>query len=289
MPIGVVSTMKGRSIAEAVLVFTVLQAILLFPLGVRDLVRWENRALGGSYFTGVLMIVLGVMVIIIRRYEFNEMGLTSERWRRSINYGFRGWIFFLIPQYLLSFTLSWGVGYRDSMWISGFLVVFILVASLLMVTRKEMPPASNRRLVLIGLVMLIPFAFMALTGEIMVGMMKVYAWNILIGGFAEEFFYRGYLQSSINLEYGTNWKLGKVKFGPGLLVSSILYGLSRGLRTIKPWSGVYSVSWSWTLYALALGIFYGLIRESSGDIIGSGTANGMIDGIGEAIVNIMQS
>lgn len=280
--------MKGRSIVEAVLVFSVLQAILLFPVGVRDLVRWENRALGGSYVTGALMIVLGVIVIIIRRYEFNEMGLTGERWRRSINYGFRGWVFILIPQYMFSLILAWGVSYKESFEVAGLMGILILLACFLMVTRKEILPARNKRLILIGLVMFIPFALMTFTGEIMARVMKVYVWNILVGGFAEEFFYRGYLQSSINLEYGTNWKLGKVKFGQGLLISSILYGLSRGLRTIRPWSGTYSISWGWTFYAFTLGIFYGLIRESSGDIISSWTANGMIDGIGEALVNIMQ-
>jgi membrane protease YdiL (CAAX protease family) len=278
--------MKGRSIAEGILVFSVLQIILLFPEGVRDLVRWESRALGGSYFTGALMIVLGVIVIIAHRYEFNEMGVTGERWRRSVNYGFRGWMFFIIPQYMLSFILAWGVSYRDSVELAGFLGVLILLACFLMATRKEMLPASNRRLVIIGLIMVSPLILMLLASEITLGILKTYVWNILIGGFAEEFFYRGYLQSSINLEYGTNWRLGKIKFGPGLLVSSLLYGLSRGLRTIKPWSGVYSISWGWTLYAFTLGIFYGLIRESSGDIIGSGTANSMIDAIGEALLNL---
>ena len=278
--------MKGRSIAEALLVFSVLQLILLFPEGVRDLVRWENRALGGSYLTGVLMVLLGVIVIIARRYEFNEMGVTGERWRRSVNYGFRGWMFFIIPQYMLSFILAWGVSYKDSPELAGFLGAIVLLACFLMATRKEMLPAGNRRLMIIGFVMASPLILMVLTSLVNVELLKAYAWNILVGGFAEEFFYRGYLQSSINLEFGTNWRLGKIKFGPGLLITSVLYGLSRGLRVIKPWSGVYAISWGWTLYAFTLGIFYGLIRESSGDIIGSGTANSMIDAVGEALLRL---
>ncbi|MBE0633044.1 CPBP family intramembrane metalloprotease [Candidatus Bathyarchaeota archaeon] len=160
----------------------------------------------------------------------------------------------------------------------------ILLFCFLMITRKEVNPAGNRRLVLIGLLLVSPLVLRFLYGETTTGLLKGFMWNILIGGFAEEFFYRGYLQSSINLEYGTNWRIGKVSFGPGLLVSSLLYGLGRGLRTIKPWRGVYSISWSWTLFAFTVGIFYGLIRESSGDIIGSGTAKSLIDAIGEALV-----
>ena len=275
--------MKGRSIVEAVVVFTVLQFIILFPEGVRNLIRWENGALGGSYLTGALMIALPVIVIIMRRYEFKEMGVTGERWRRSVNYGLRGWLFFIIPQYILSFILSWGVSYKESMELAGFLGVIVLIAGYLMARRKELDPAGDGRLFFMGLLIVSPLLLVLLFDDVSAGIFKGFVWNILIGGFAEEFFYRGYIQSSVNLEYGTNWKIGKISVGPSLLVSSLLYGLGRGLRTIKPWRGVFSVSWSWTFFAFTVGLFYGLIRESSGDIIGSGTAHSMIDAIGEAL------
>jgi len=277
--------MKGRSILEAVIVFSVLQIVLLLPDGVRSLVRWENRALGGSYFTGALMVALGLFMIIFRRYEFNEMGVTSENWRTSINYGTRGWIFFIIPQCILSFILAWGVSYKDSMELAGLLGGIIVIAAFIMARRNEAKPATNTRLLVIGVVLLSPLVVRLIYEDFTLGLMKEFIWNILVGGFAEEFFYRGYIQSSINLEYHREWKLGKISFGPGLLVSSLLFGLSRGLRTIKPWRGAYPVSWSWTLFAFTVGFFYGLIRESSGDIIGSGTANSLIDAIGEAIVS----
>ena len=38
------------------------------------------------------------------------------------------------------------------------------------------------------------------------------------------------------------------------------------------------------LYAFALGLFYGMIREATGDIIGSGTANALIDGVGATFI-----
>ena len=277
--------MKGRSIIEAVVVFGILQIVLLIPDGVRDLVRWENRALGGSYFTGVLMVALGLFMIIFRRYEFNEMGVTSEKWRKSINYGARGWVFFIIPQYILSFTLAWGISYKDSIEIAGFLGGVIVIAAFLMARRDEAKPVTNSRLLVIGALLVSPIVFKLIYMDFSLGLLKEFVWNILVGGFAEEFFYRGYIQSSINLEYMRDWKLGKVSFGPGLLVSSLLYGLGRGLRTIKPWRGAYPVSWSWTVFVFTVGLFYGLIREASGDIIGSGTANSLIDAIGEAIVS----
>jgi len=277
--------MKGRSIIESVVVFSILQIVLLLPDGVRSLVRWENRALGGSYFTGALMVALGLFMIIFRRYEFNEMGVATMNWRTSVNYGARGWIFFIIPQYILSFILAWGVSYKDSIELAGLLGGIIVIAAFIMARRNEAKPVTNTRLLVIGAILLSPLVVRLIYEDFSLGLMKEFIWNILVGGFVEEFFYRGYIQSSINLEYKRDWKLGKISFGPGLLVSSLLYGLGRGLRTIKPWKGAYPVSWSWTLFAFTVGFFYGLIRESSGDIIGSGTANSLIDAIGEAIVS----
>jgi membrane protease YdiL (CAAX protease family) len=275
--------MKGRSIVEASLVFAVLQLVLLFPEGVRNLVRWENNTLGGSYLTGALMIALGVFVIIIRRYEFRLMGLATEDWKKSINYGIKGYLYFLIPQVILSFFLAWGVRYQDFVAISAVLGGLVLSVSYFMVRKGDVSAASNRRLVIAATLLVSPLVFSFFVGELSMRLLKEFAWNILVGGFAEEFFYRGYIQSSVNQEYGKEWKIGKTSFGPGLMVSAALYGLGRGLRTVRPWSGVYSISWSWTLYAFTVGIFYGLIRESSGDIIASGTANSMIDAIGEAV------
>ena len=67
-------------------------------------------------------------------------------------------------------------------------------------------------------------------------------------------------------------------------VSSTLFGLSRAMRTMKPWSGVYTINVGWGLYAFALGLFYGVIREATGDLIGSGTGNALIDGVGAIFI-----
>jgi len=277
--------MKGKSILDAVIAFTVLQLILIVPQGVRDLVRWENRVLGGSYLTGLLLVALPVFVIVVRRYEFRLMGVSVENWRSSINNGFRGWIFFIFPQLILTFFNGWGVRYQEFPSVAAILSLLVLAAILFM-NRGMFGPASNRRLGVIILALLSPFLFSIIYDAFSLRLLKEYIWNVLVGGFAEEFFYRGYVQSSINQEYQKEWKIGKTSFGPGLIVSAVLYGASRGLRVMKPWSGVYDFAWGWGLYVFTIGLFYGLIREASGDILASGTANSMIDAIGETLLRV---
>lgn len=273
--------MKGRPILDAFLAFTVLQIIILFPPGVRDLIRWENRALGGSYLIGALMIAISFIVILLRRYELRLLGLTTDNWRNSVNTGLIGWSYFLIPQALISFFLVWEINYRENLRVAVFLGAIILLMSCLLARRKQVISTTDRRLFIIGLLILTPLMLNTIFLGLSSKLLKEFIWNIFIGGFAEEVFYRGLIQSSIDLEYGKTLRIGKISFGPGLLFSSLFYGLGRGLRWVKPWMGVYTVSWSWTLFAFTVGVFYGLIREASGDIIGSSTANGMIDAIGE--------
>jgi membrane protease YdiL (CAAX protease family) len=275
--------MKGRSIIEVTIVFSLLQLVLLIPEGMRNLVRWENRALGGSYVTGILMIALVFFIVIIRQIAFSEIGLIGENWRESVNFGIRGWVFFFIPQLLITFFSAQGLYYKDRLDLSIVLGSIIIFSAIIMSKREIVKKVTNRRLFFIGALIISLFILKIIYDRISITLMKDFLWNILIGGFIEEFYYRGFIQSHINSEFGKDWKLGNIHFGPGLLISSFFYGLSRGLRTIKPWKRTYILSWNLTIVAFAVGLFYGLIRESSGDIIGSGTANSLIDAIGKVL------
>lgn len=279
--------MKGKSIVEAVIVFIVLQAIIIIPKGIRNLIRWENSALGGSYLTGALLIALPMFMVILNKYEFKRMGFSLEDWKRSLGYGLRGYLFFLLPQIAISLFLAWGLGYRDFMASAVVLGLFILLMTVLMNRIDNLDGKLSSRLIFIVLLLISPFLLSIAYDRFSTRLLIEFIWNIFVGGFAEEFFYRGFVQSSINLEFGRNWKIGETNYGPGLLISSILYGLSRGLRTLRPWNSKYSISWSWSVFAFTIGIFYGLIREKTGDIIGSGTANSLIDAIGEAFIRVI--
>jgi hypothetical protein len=279
--------MKGKSIAEALIVFTVLKTIIIIPKGVRNLIRWENLALGGSYFTGALLTALTLFMVIMKQYEFKSMGLSLEDWQISLGYGLRGYLFFLIPQIAISLFTVLGLDYKDFMATAIALGLLVLLMTLLMNKIRDIQVIRYSRFILLALLMVFPFVFSFAINRFSTRLLIEFIWNISVGGFTEEFFYRGSIQSSINLEFGRNWKLGKTNFGPGLFISALLYGLSRGLRTWRPGSGGISISWSRALFAFTVGIFYGLIREKTGDIVGSGSANALIDAIGKAFVRIV--
>ena len=278
--------MKGKSVLEASVVFSAFMLTTMMLPGVRALTRWETRALGGSFFTGGLMTIIPLIAIIATKLDFDEVGIKLSDWRSSVNAGFKGYIAFLVPQFVMTFFAGWGIDYRESGVLARplGLVVLIMGYFLLRNLSKGTKDISKLRAGLMAVIVLAPFVLAFTYDTFSLKLFTSFIWQVLVGGFAEEFMFRGYIQSTVNREYGRHWTVNGVKFGPGILVSSVLFGLSRAMRAMKPWSGVYTLNVGLGLYAFALGLFYGIIREATGDIIGSGTANALIDGVGATFI-----
>jgi len=278
--------MKGRSVFEASAVFLVFTLTTMMLPGVRALTRWEARILGGSFFTGGLMVIIPLMAIIATKLDFDELGVGVSGWRGSVNAGFKGYLAFLVPQFAMTYFAGWGIDYRDHGVFASLLGIVVLLMGYILLGNlgKGAKDISKLRIVLMATIVLIPFVIAFLFENISLKLFTSFMWQVLVGGFAEEFLFRGYIQSTVNREYGRHWTVKGVKFGPGILVSSSLFGLSRAMRAMKPWNGVYALNIGLGLYAFALGLFYGMIREATGDIIGSGTANALVDGVGATFI-----
>jgi membrane protease YdiL (CAAX protease family) len=278
--------MKGRSVLETSAVFSVFMLITMMLPGVRALTRWETRALGGSFFTGGLMTFIPLIAMIATKLDFDEVGIKLSDWRSSVNAGFKGYIAFLVPQFVLTFFAGWNIDYRESGVLAGLLSLVVLIMGYFLLRNlgRGLRDISKVRAGLMTAIVLAPFVLAFTYDTFSLKLFTSFIWQMRVGGFAEEFMFRGYIQSTVNREYGRHWTVNGVKFGPGILVSSILFGLSRAMRVMKPWSGIYTLNVGLGLYAFALGLFYGMIREATGDIIGSGTANALIDGVGASFL-----
>jgi len=278
--------MKGRSVVEVLAVFAFLQLIIILLEGASGLVRWERRVLGWSYFTGFLMVLVSTLALVLQKRGLEPSGLTLRGWETSLDAGLKGVLFLVGPRLLLTLLSSRGAAYlyADGSLVLSVAMFFALFLLLRHLTGKSYRPFSSVRvrLVLAVLVLVFPLVLGAALGRLSLGVFSTVLWQLAFGGFAEELFYRGYIQSTVNEEYGRPWSVEGVACGPGLLFSSALYGLDRALNTFRPLQGVFSVSWSWGFYTFSVGVFYGLIREHTGDIVGSGVANGLVDGVGEA-------
>jgi membrane protease YdiL (CAAX protease family) len=116
----------------------------------------------------------------------------------------------------------------------------------------------------------------------------IIAWDLyflIMVGFGEEIKFRGYFQSRINEEYGRPWNFFGISFGPGLLIVSLLFGLSHIIQygVFNPFLGQYDINPRMGLQAFLGGFFYGLIREKSESIVSSGIAHGVPNVFGQVL------
>ena len=119
-------------------------------------------------------------------------------------------------------------------------------------------------------------------------------WFFIFVGFAEELFFRGYVQSRLNEVFIKKYKriLGiNFEWHQGTLITGVIFfGIPHILVGINPFSGFYNVSLMdimIAVFASFLGVIFGIIREKTGDIIIPSILHGLVDftviGIGRII------
>jgi len=279
--------MRGRSILEAMAVFTVVMAIQYLVPGVSQLARWETRALGESYFLGLLMITVPLIALVASKSSLEDYGLILADWRASLGQGLTGYLYLMLPSLVIFFTsLTWaGMTYLPvSVLVSGVtLIAMFLTLRHLSMGRGH---RTRRNLVLVALFFGAPITLSVLFDSLNFKLVSTVLWELAFSGIAEEVLFRGYVQSRVNEEYGRMWRFMGVGFGPGLLVSSALYGLAGAMSGFRPWRDMYVLSLPVGVHGLALGLFLGFLREASGDIYAGSLANGLSGAVGRLISRI---
>jgi membrane protease YdiL (CAAX protease family) len=280
--------MRGRSVVEAAAVFALLAVVQYAAPGVAGLMRWESRVLGESYFTGLLTLALPLLAIVASKGSFEEYGLVVSGWGPSLGRGLTGYLCLLLPNSVIFLMglASVSLTYLPaSVFVSGVTLLALFLA--LRRISKPGTPRNRRNLVAVSALAASPLVLSALVGGLSLRLASSLLWELVFGGAAEEVFYRGYVQSRVNGEFGRPWRFMGVGFGPGLLVSSLLYGVAGAISAFRPWRGIYEISFAVGVHALALGIFYGFMREATGDVGASTVANGLNDAVGGLLLRVL--
>lgn len=261
-----------------------MRVVLSYLLSGNPLIFWEMENLGWSYIGGSLGVVVAVILLIITRRNFAAYGLNLHSWRSSLDLGMTCYLILMIPfATMLALHIFAGSSYSHP--ISSVVIASANLFAIFMMLRikvKENPnPVFN--LTLLGLLLLFPLLLGAYLGQLNLLVVSTVVWQFLVSGFGEEILYRGYYQSRINEEYGRPWRILGADFGPGLIMSSLLFGLSHALNTFKPLEEIFVFDWGWAFVAFFSGLFFGLLRERTGSIVASGLAHGLPDAVGEAL------
>jgi membrane protease YdiL (CAAX protease family) len=97
-------------------------------------------------------------------------------------------------------------------------------------------------------------------------MIGTVGWMILGAGLGEEIFFRGYIQTRLDLAFGKPVALPGIRFGMGLIVSSLLFGLVHALNTVDYFNGQFHFNWSSCVFNCFAGLVYAVMREKTGSL-----------------------
>lgn len=89
--------------------------------------------------------------------------------------------------------------------------------------------------------------------------------QITMTSIVEEIVYRGTILTLLSMVFIDNLKIGKVNFGMGAIISSILFGLWHGLNITNDLE--VTMSWIPFIYTGLIGFALALIKERTGSLL----------------------
>lgn len=282
--------MKGKSLLEVSIVFFATQLLswIFKPI---KFFQEEIAILGWSYTSGLISMFITLLIIYFSQPTFKECGFTKEGWKFAVDIGFTAWLVWVIPiAALLVFQLS----YTDligSLIITGFIFIAIFLILLITKNSSQEKVESSKYKTPINVIFLTILLFMPIffglflqkSAHTMFKVISTVIWQFIFSGFGEEFRYRGYYQPRVNQEYGTPYNILNVDFGIGLFVGAALFGLSHIFNPFSPFEGIFELSWGWGIWTFAAGLFFGILKEKTQNIIAPALAHGS-DAFGEALM-----
>jgi uncharacterized protein len=286
--------MKAKIFAllEILLVYALMQAVSIAWRST-GVLQWEIANLGWSYTGTAIFVGVPALVIWLTRRNWAEYGVTLSAWQLNLDAGIKAYLVRIIPMVLGVGIVLWlGIGYKK---LPGGAIValteIIGIAVMLWALNRQQEAkaiASARgNLITIGILLLFPIVVALAMGKLSLVIISTVVWQFLCSGFGEEFAWRGYVQSRLNAAFGRPYRLFGIQCGAGLLITSFLFGLLHAFNTFDSALGLASLAWGWGLFTAFGGLFFGLIREKTGSLLGCGLAHGLPDAVGEALARLM--
>lgn len=278
--------------SRALALLEVLLAFGLVHVGWRSFKHftWLGRlegAAGQNYSAGLFMILFSVLAVRLRGWILAEFGVNLKDWRYNLNLGIFWGI--LTPVTLLILLRLTGFhpantvrpGTPWSLASSGSGMALVYAMLLLWMLRKPrravsaVPPTASIPLLLV--LWSLPI-LAAIHARRPVGpMIGTVGWMVIGAGLGEEIFFRGYIQTRLDLAFGKPIALPGIRFGVGLIVSSLLFGFVHALNTVDYFQGRFQFAWASGVFNCFAGAVYAVMREKTGSIFPGVIAHGLED------------
>ena len=269
------SLSKSHALAESLLVWVSVMLLLWAAKHAPDFSTWQKNVLGQSFLTNAAcLIVPPLLIITLTRRDVGEYGIAFKHLKHPLVVGFRSLIV-LVPA-TGAFPLLGALHLSPYDWKGGLILALFFGVSLPLVgvAVRKMPTlheqsASNRHVtgLLLFLAIVIMLAAAALPYSRIVANL-LYA--MFFVGLGEELLFRGYIQTRLNQAFGKPRQMLGVRYGWGLIVAALLFGLSHVFSPSNPFQ------LAWGLWTFVFGLVCGYLRAKSGNIVASAVAHGVL-------------
>lgn len=271
---------KFLAVVEVVVV--TFAVVPLVTLGIYRLFpgfeRWQTDSIGFPFpvFVYLIMLAAVLALIAIWREKPSDFGLTLRGAKEQLDIAAA--CFF--PVVAASIPLGMGVDYRS--WPGALLmaVVHIVLLFLLGWLLRKKPSPAGLALLSAGLLLPVQASESSLFAKAAV---QFITYAVFVG-FGEEILYRGYMQSRLNSVFGKPFTFFGVYWGWGLVITSLLFGLTHVgiIKWIVGMSSAVDLAWGfWTVFS---GLIFGYVREKSGGILAPALLHGLPQAIASAVM-----
>ena len=273
--------LRGLAVAEVLGAFVAMRVAFRAFRQLTTLGRLE-AAHGLNFSPGLIMIAISVALIVIARRRAAEYGLTTTRLCRSVDVGVLCTLLLGVVGLVLMLAQ---VPMRPAQLGPGSAIVHglgglaVACGVLWIVGRRwwmRRPLVGVAGCVVVAMVLVAPPLRAAFSDTVStVPVLLAVAWRVVGAGIGEEIFFRGYVQSRLNEAFGRPLQLLGTRFGVGLIVSSLLFGLVHALNPFDYFGGHFELAW-WHGLATVFAP-YGFIRERTGSVVAPAGTHALVD------------
>ena len=270
--------MKIKGLGLVLSIFIVF-LVICWAFDTTDLAVIQRQHLHWNYFSHVIMIVLAIGAIAIGKKDSTSYGFTLRKWRSDLS--------------IALICLISAAGYIPSLIspsIAGnrlintlFIIAAVLLALWLVLNKKNEVTAEKSGLGIFWPIVLIPGIIALALGLVGFGIIaSTIVFQFYFAGFGEEILFRGCFQSRLNQDFGRPWRIKGVSFGPGLLITSALFGVLHMLNPFNPLMGEFGLDLLWGISSFFGGLLFGFLREKTGTVLSASLGHGLLD-LGQVI------
>jgi membrane protease YdiL (CAAX protease family) len=268
--------MKAKAVLEVVVVFS-LTLFLVALAGLSPVGEWVRQVSKRTFFEYVVMIAVPLLLLVVTRRDLASCGISLRNLRYHLDITAAAFVPIAVGiagAGLVNYTLWWG-----ALIMAGVQIALLFALGRLL-KRK---PTRNESGTLVTASLVIAYSNLT-QGATLNSAISALLFYVFFLGLGEELLFRGYIQSRLNDAFGRPFQFYGVKWGWGIVITSVLFGLMHVINLGSLAIGDWQLTPWWGLWTFFAGLVNGFVREKTGSIVAPTILHGLPQGIAYAVL-----